>query len=242
MFGNIGAWPDGANGCLYSQDVPTGANSGGFFIGYNSTGLTGYLTCLAPSVAWLSIQIWAAETYIYWYGALSAYTQGGGWVNVSDEREKEDIQPLKTAKSLERILALKPKHYLRKYYDGNPVPDAIKQTRHVGFVAQEVQQSNPHCVSSWCNDKVKNDETEDDGSRLGMNYTDYTVHLVGAVQEQQKQIQEQQKLNDKLQQRVDVLEAREAMWEQHARDQEAKQKKMEERMERMASLLQQLIK
>lgn len=227
LFGNIGTWPDGANGCLYSQDVPTGANSGGFFIGYNGTGTTGYLTCLAPNVAWLYIQIWAAETYIYYYGALSAYTQSGGWVNVSDEREKEDIQPLKTAKSLERILALKPKHYLRKYYDGNPVPDAVKETRHVGFVAQEVQQSNPHCVSSWCNDKVKNDETEDDGSRLGINYTDYTVHLVGAVQEQQKQ--------------MDVLTERNQLLEAWARDQEAKQKKMEERMERMAGLLTQLM-
>ena len=119
----------------------------------------------------------------------------------------------------------------------------------MGFIAQEVKDSNEHCVSSWCNDTVKNDESEDDGSRFGLNYTDFTVHLVGAVQEQQKQIEEQQKQIEELHARIDILEKREVMWEQHARqmesvqkEQEAKYKKIELRMEKMASLLQQLIK
>jgi hypothetical protein len=228
LFGNIGTWPDKANGCLYTQTLPSGANTAGMFVGYNSTGTTGYITSLAPSVAWLFIQIWAAETYIYYNGALSAFTQAGGWVNVSDEREKEDIQPLKTDKSLERVMALKPKHYRRKFNDTvNPVPEKDKEKRHVGFIAQEVKQSNPHCISTWCNEEVKNDETEDDGSRLGMMYNDITVHLVGAVQEQQKQI-------DVLTERNKVLEA----W---AREAEKREKKMESDILKLASLVQQLI-
>jgi hypothetical protein len=254
LFGNIGTWPDNANGTLYTQTLPSGANSAGMFVGYNSMGTTGYITSLAPSIAWLFIQIWAAETYIYYNGALSAYTQAGGWVNVSDEREKEDIQPLKTDKSLERVMALKPKHYRRKFNENaaNPVPEAEKQKRHVGFIAQEVQQSNPHCISTWCNkDAIKKrdeakveinvpegdeedveveisiEEDEDDGSRLGMMYNDITVHLVGAVQEQQKQIE--------------LLTQRNQILEDHARGLEIEFKEYknqtEERFNKLATLI-----
>ena len=98
--------------------------------------------------------------------------------------------------------------------------------RHVGFLAHEVQQSNPHCVSHFCNKEAKSEE--DDGDRLGVNYNDLNIHLIGAVQEIVK--------------RIATLEAREVMWEQHAREQEAKMKKMEASLEKMAGLLSQLMK
>jgi hypothetical protein len=188
-FGPVSAWDVNANGCLYTQDQPSGANSAGMFQGYNGANLAGYTTCLAPNVAWIDYYIWAAQVQVFYNGALSAYTTGGGWVNVSDEREKDDILDLRTDKSLQRVLALKPKHYRRKYSEDSPtpVPQAEKEKRHVGFIAQEVQQSNPHCVSTWCKEEAKCEE--DDGTRLGMSYNDYVVHLVGAVQEQQKQIE-----------------------------------------------------
>jgi hypothetical protein len=171
---------------------------------------------------------------IYFDGVLCAYTTAGGWVNVSDEREKEDILDLKTEKSLERVMALKPKHYRRKFYDtATPVPEEEKQKRHVGFIAQEVQKTNPHCISTWCNkdaikkrDEVKVEidvldeeeeevnveisveEEEDDGERLGLFYNDITVHLVGAVQEQQRMINEQTKQIELLSQRNQTLEDR----------------------------------
>jgi hypothetical protein len=228
----MGTWPDNANGTLYTQTIPSGANSAGLFVGYNSAVIAGFITCLEPSINWRTLYIWAAETYVYWYGNLSAYTQGGGWVNVSDEREKEDIQDLKTEKSLERVMALKPKHYRRKFNENSatPVPDAEKQKRHVGFIAQEVQKTNPHCISTWCNkeaikkkDEVKVEidveeedvkveidveEEEDDGERLGMFYNDITVHLVGAVQEQQRMINEQTTQIELLTQRNQTLEDR----------------------------------
>jgi hypothetical protein len=45
-----------------------------------------------------------------------------------------------------------------------------------------VKDSNPHCLT-----KLKG-EQPDSEERFGVNYNDYVVHLIGAVQEQQKQI------------------------------------------------------
>ena len=231
-FGNIGDWPVNANGCLYTQDQPSGANSAGLFIGYNGANLAGYTTTLAPGVAWLPYFIHGAETYVYNYGGLAAYTGAGGWVNVSDIREKEDIHDLKTESSLQRVLSLKPKHYRRRFKEDSetPVPEKEKEKRHVGFIAQEVQESNPHCVSTWCKEEAKCEE--DDGVRLGMCYNDYVVHLVGGMQEQQKQIE--------------TLTHRNQLFETHARKLEqdfAEYKaQTEARLEKIGVILQSLLK
>jgi hypothetical protein len=130
---------------------------------------------------------------------MAAYLSSGGWVNVSDEREKEDIQDIKTSSSLKRVMALRPKHYRRKFHKSDtPVPEEVKQRREIGFLAQEVKETNPHCISGWENEDVKCDE--DDGKRLGICYNDYVVHLVGAVQEQQKQIEVLKERNQELKQ------------------------------------------
>jgi hypothetical protein len=227
-FGNISAWPNNANGMLISETTPQNASSAGLFTGFRGDG--GYITCLAPGVAWRPLYHWTEESFWYVYGSLASYITSSGWINVSDEREKEDIQDIKTASSLKRVMALKPKHYRRKFYDEkNPVPDSVKQTRHVGFLAQEVQQTNPHCISGWCNDEVKTEE--DDGTRLGIHYNDFVVHLIGAVQEQQKQI-------DTLTQRNEVLES-------HARQQGKAftdyKKQTSGQIEKLASLIGQLM-
>lgn len=184
-------WPQNHNAMLISQDANQGPNTSGMCLGYGTlNSQTGVITCLGPSVAWRNLYISAADTYVLRNGVTVAYTQAGGWVNISDEREKEDIQDLKTSSSLKRVLALKPKHYRRKYYEtGTPVPEETKHQRIIGFCAQEVKESNPHCVSEWENDQVKCEE--DDGKRMGICYNDYVVHLVGAVQEQQKIIEAQ---------------------------------------------------
>lgn len=268
-FGNIGDWPVNANGCLYTQDQPSGANSAGLFIGYNGANLAGYTTTLAPGVAWLPYFIHSSEVYVYNNGGLVAYTGGGGWVNVSDEREKEDIQDLKTESSLQRVLALKPKHYRRKYPEDSatPVPQKDKEKRYVGFIAQEVQESNPHCVSTWCigepiGDKEDAKSEEDDGVRLGMSYNDYTVHLVGAVQELSKTIdvltlskqeiakrlddslkanQEQQKIISEQQKQIEVLTERNKIFEQWAKDQEDLNKRNEEKINELSEAIQYII-
>ena len=141
-------------------------------------------------------------TYWYWNGSQVAYLGGGGWVNTSDQREKQDIQPLNTQNSLRKIIESKPVHYERIYRDGDIViADEVKRKRYIGFLAQEQLATNPYCVSEFEDDRLKTEE--DDGKRFGVCYNDYIVHLVGAVQEQQKTI--------------DTLTQRSVIMEQHSR-------------------------
>lgn len=185
---NTAGWQADQGLMLSSLNNPT-ATSQALTIAFTN-GNVGWISCLAPSVSWLDLYIAGATVWFASFGAVVAYTVYYGIYNVSDEREKEDIQPLKTESSLKRILQARPVHYRRKHYDSDdktPAPEEMKQKRCIGFVAQEVQESNPHCVSEWENKDVEKTE-EDNGMRLGICYNDYVIHLVGAVQEQQKQI------------------------------------------------------
>jgi hypothetical protein len=206
-------WDDSHAGLLITQDVSQTANSSALALLHGKDNvLKSVIYSLAPNVAWRPMEIWAAQIDVYYFGTPVAITNGSGWLNISDEREKEDIHDIKTSSSLKRVLALKPKHYRRKYLDEKtPVPDEIKQQRCIGFLAQEVQKSNPHCVGEWENDKVKCDT--DDGKRLALSYNDYVVHLVGAVQEQQKQL-------ETYKEQIEVLQAREEIWVKHAKEKE----------------------
>jgi hypothetical protein len=280
-FGPVTAWPDSANGTLYSGvSAPTTGTSPGLFVGYNAAVSAGYITCLEPSVAWKDLYIYANSTSVYNTGSLVAFTTSGGWINVSDEREKEDIHELKTDKSLQRVLALKPKHYKRKFYDSRtPVPDEEKQRRHVGFIAQEVQKSNPHCISTWSNKesikkrdeakveinvaqstdpkveeedvqvKISIEEEEDDGGRFGLSYNDYVVHLVGAVQEQQRMINEQQRMINEQQRMIneqtkqlEVFSQRNQILEDHARKLEMDMIEYRDQTDRRMTQLAELVK
>jgi hypothetical protein len=129
------------------------------------------------------------------------------------------------------------------------VSEEIKNARIIGFIAQEVKKTNPHCISEW--DKKTDydeDKTEEDTKRYGICYNDYVVHLVGAVQEVVKQLEVQkervQVLEERVQvleERVQVLEEREKVWVQHAKEQEDKVKRLEANIEKLASLVAQLI-
>jgi hypothetical protein len=235
---NPGTWAAGANAMLITQAAAQTTTTVGLCIGFTSEGV---ITSLAPGFLWVNMSLNASQITARFNGVVCSTTNAGGWVNVSDAREKEDIQPLCPAHSLKRVLALRGKNYRRKYNPDAPTPvaDSITQRRHIGFLAQEVKETNPHCIDTWCNEEAKNEE--DDGERFALSYNDYIVHLVGAVQEQQKQIEAQQK-------HIQVLEDREAVWVEHAREQEKKiakmeaiQKKMAKDMEKVGSLLAQLL-
>ena len=246
--GNItttAAWPTDANGILITDaGANQNANSSGLYLGHQA--FYSAINSLAPSVAWRDLYILSKDEYHLSGGVLNVGLFAGlsGWVTLSDEREKEDIQPLKTDKSLQRVLALKPYHYRRIYRDSDtPVSEEVKQRRHVGFLAQEVQISNPHCVASLV-DKDHVTE-EDDGQRLGISYGDYTVHLVGAVQELHATItsQAQSRLAEEasLRKQIDNLVERNKVLEAWAREAEKREKKMEQDILKLASLIQQLI-
>ncbi|WP_066426621.1 tail fiber domain-containing protein [Anabaena sp. 4-3] len=90
----------------------------------------------------------------------------GGWRQPSDERLKQDIEPL--ANVLDRVIKLQPKSY-HWLNSGN------NSCKYFGFIAQEVEQIFPDFVS------------EKRGFK-GMNYNDFSVVAIAAIKEQQELI------------------------------------------------------
>jgi hypothetical protein len=186
---------------------------------------------LAPGVAWRDLVIGAGTTYVAYFGTAILATNSGGWAYISDQREKEDIQDLKTTSSLKRILAVKPKHYRKKYEpkvekDENgketytEVPEEVKNKRCIGFIAQELQETNPHCVCDWEKKDAPEDAPLEDKMRLAVNYNDYVVHLCGAVQELHKRNEKQQEEIDELKASLKWETERSLIFEEHARQKE----------------------
>ena len=151
-------------------------------------GSYGGIISLSPGVAWSTLELEGGQINVFCYGGLAVYTTGGAWVTASDQRVKTNIKPLKTDKSLQRVLQAQTMTYNKIHKD--PIaPDSVRKVPHVGVIAQQVKTSNPHCISTW-----NNEGTE----MYGVNYQDYTIHLIGAVQEQQKIITNQQSQIDAL--------------------------------------------
>ncbi len=101
-----------------------------------------------------------------------------GVIQTSDANLKTNIQP--THYGLDEVLALNPVEYNWK--------DSPSGEKMVGLLAQEVQKIIPEAVV-----------TPQDGSALGMKYTELIPVLVKAIQEQQKKIEELEKALKKLQ-------------------------------------------
>jgi hypothetical protein len=154
----------------------------------------GYITAVNPGNWWTNWIFAGATGYWYCQGTACAYINStAGWQAVSDERCKKDINDLSTKKSLQRVLKCKPKYYkriLKEPKGEHPIPLRQQDIERVdiGLLAQEVLEYNPHCVSTWEDDAEDGTKVE----RLGLAYQDFIIHLIGSVQEQQKQIDTQQ--------------------------------------------------
>lgn len=195
----------------------------------------GVIISLTAGVVWNELILSASYIYTSCYGTINNYTNGGGWVYVSDKKVKRDIKPLKTTRSLERIMSLKPMTYKKIYHpekSDTPIPQEVIDADHIGFLAQDVMETNPHCVSEWVDDNCVCDD--DDGKRLGIAYGDINIHMVGAIQEIVKQstsqatlVQELKKQNDAQQKEIDDLRAY--------------KKLSEERFDKLGSLIEQLM-
>jgi hypothetical protein len=213
---------DDANGLTYLQNISGatpipfthsswGAGSGGGYtlisraqginvmaLGFGVSNYRAVIMALAPAISWGELILSGGTIYTACFGTINNYTNGGGWVFVSDKRVKKNIKDIKTARSLERIMALKPKTYKKIYPENSetPVPQEVRDADHIGLLAQDVQEINPHCISEWVDDKCICDG--DDGKRLGINYGDINIHMVGAIQELKKQNDAQQRKLDEL--------------------------------------------
>ena len=211
---NITTW-SGYGYTLLSNTMTPAGNSPCMGLGCNYNN-TCQITCLAPAVAWMNLAIFNAQTTFTYYGNAVGYTVSSGGANVSDEREKHCISDVNTANSLKKIMMIKTKYYKRKYYDtcadgkskGTPVPDHVKDEVCIGIMAQDLLATGilaPTVTKS----PIKNENIiptdDDDGTRLGVNYGDINIHMIGSIQEIVKQNDFQQKEIDKLQEKMQQL-------------------------------------
>jgi hypothetical protein len=206
-----GNWNNGGYTLIARESIPSGQTAGlGLSGGLNGSGSTarGVVCALTPGIVWGELILSAGTIYTACFGTINNYTNGGGWVFTSDKRVKKDIKDIKTARSLERIMALKPKTYKKIYPENSetPVSQEVRDAYHIGFLAQDVQETNPHCVLEHMDDSCVCDG--DDGKRLGIAYGDINIHMVGAIQELKKQNDAQQKQIDDLQEMVKALMAK----------------------------------
>ena len=171
---------DWQGGTLFTQVASSGTRTPGLMVGYSSTISIGYIISLQPSVIWIDLTISAGSTSVNYLGTLCSYTNASGWINVSDQREKTNISLININNSLEKVLACKPITYNRVFYlddSGNDiVPVNVKTKPLIGLLAQDQLEINPECVSTW--------KKEDGTERYGIQYNDYIIHLIGAVQKQ----------------------------------------------------------
>ena len=122
-----------------------------------------------------------------WIGYVN--DSNGAWVSTSDKKLKKDIEPM--APVLDRLDRLKPSRYRFKTQEED-------EPRSYGFIAQDVEALFPDMVS---NEK----------EQLGLNYSDFAVLSVKAVQE--LRAEKDRELADK-QGEIDDLKARLAKLEE----------------------------
>jgi hypothetical protein len=128
--------------------------------------------------------------FLYKNGAFKGYFDATtGLYTNSDRRLKKDIADLPGI--MERVMKLKPKKY---HYTESQNAEKFSY----GFIAQEVNEVFPEFVGSY-KDRKSNEE------RFALNYDNFGVIAIKAIQEQQTQINEQQKQIDALKEMVKQL-------------------------------------
>ena len=108
-----------------------------------------------------------------------AYIDSSGyWLQVSDERRKENIKKLDESKSLEKInkIDLYSYQYKHRYNDDETC---------IGVIAQEVEKITP---------AVRHKKNEDETETLSVNYNDLLIHALGAIKELTKKYNNLEKL------------------------------------------------
>ncbi len=120
-------------------------------------------------------------------GTFSSTT--GGYTSVSDMRMKKNILPLGSV--LSQLMNMKTYTYqLKDNEESDPVS--------FGFMAQEVEKIMPGLVTKLTN--------EDGQTLLGMNYSNFSVLAVRAIQEQQQAIEEMENGKWEMEKKIEKLE------------------------------------
>jgi len=112
------------------------------------------------------------------YAALTGITTFTAWTFVSDERLKENIEPLNYG--INEVMQLRPTRYKFKN----------EEQTNIGFIAQEVKQIIPEMVTGSGGDFYEKDTAEQRANKtLGIGKETLIPVLVKAIQEQQALIQ-----------------------------------------------------
>ncbi len=117
---------------------------------------------------------------------MVAYVRNDGtWIQLSDRRLKNDIQPIEAV--LGRVAALEVVDYRLNH-------DAPDTKRQIGLIAQDVAEQFPQLASR-----------EGEDGYLGVNYAGFSVIALKAIQEQQAFIQAQDARIEELRTEVSAL-------------------------------------
>ena len=112
-------------------------------------------------------QFWMRSGTTYY--PLSNINSSGAYITTSDEKLKNNIQPIKQDKSLERIKNINICSYFYNHQDEKT------SKKNIGIIAQQIQNVNPHAVHIHTN--------LDNTTNLSISYNDIFLHNINATKE-----------------------------------------------------------
>jgi len=168
--------------------INDGAPTANLHVKQSGTGEEGFAIENDGDTDYWSWEIGDNDLNLYFNGATVGYWDDatGSYNATSDKRLKKDIE-LVSKKILENVMKLQPVTYRLEQAEGS-------SQKAVGFIAQDVEELFPEIVRK-----------REDGF-LSLNYTDFGILSIKAIQEQQEIIEDLQKENEELKTRIERLE------------------------------------
>ena len=201
---------------IYGRGVPAEAYGfGGYFIG-GYKGVYGHVVAVSNSY-YYGVSGRASGGYGTNYGVhgwadgtnstnYSGYFSGnvvvtGIFINPSDERFKENVQPFKNALSKIKLMNVHTFNFMQMEKEKQLV---LPEGEQIGLIAQELEEILPELVTDNVHAYDKNEDIEDaerDMEQIeykGINYIGLIPVLIEAIKEQQEMIEAQQRQIDEL--------------------------------------------
>jgi hypothetical protein len=157
-------------------------SSGNLLVGNTSTSVTtdgviikpnGETFCSIPSLNTLHVYNTTLGSYRFYVSANGGiYNYSGNNVNLSDEREKKNIEPLESQWDSLKQWSLKKFHYNA---------DADSENKKYGVIAQEVETHNPEVIDEF--------NVDDETTRMAVKEQQMMWMAIKALQEAQTRIE-----------------------------------------------------
>ncbi|MBU0765806.1 MAG: tail fiber domain-containing protein [Bacteroidetes bacterium] len=169
--------------------INTGTPSANLHVKQSGSGEEGFAIENDGDTDVWSWEIGSNDLNLYFNGTFVGYWDDAtGNYNVSsDEQLKKDIEVYKE-NILSSVMKLKPVHYRLLHADE-------KTPKTIGFIAQDVKELFPFLVR------------ESENGTYSMNYSDYGIISIKAIQEQQKIIEELKQENAEKTEQIDLMKS-----------------------------------